>query len=85
MERLMASTVSEAIELESVGHREINDLLEQLADEHGLGDDLDCITLGMFKGLIEALLVRDIDASDIIFVCVGVIGETLNYNEEIVH
>ena len=81
----MASSVEQALALESVGHDEMLRFLSEMIDEYEDEDDFDCLTLGMFKALIETLIVRDIHPMDIIAVCYGMIHDTLNYDKENVH
>lgn len=80
--RLMAASLNEALRLEGVGHREMHKFLNELAYEYDDVDDFDCVTLGMFKAMIEALISNGIEPIDIFSVCVGIINETFDYDEE---
>lgn len=82
MGRLMAASLDEALRLEGVGHREMHKFLNELAEEYDDADDFDCVTLGMFKAMIERLIVGGVEPIDIFSVCVGIIHETFDYDEE---
>ena len=82
MERQMADSLDQALELEAIGHREMHQFLNELALEYDDADDFDCVALGMFKAMIEGLIVSGIEPIDIFGVCVGIINETLDYDEE---
>lgn len=81
----MADTLNKALELEAIGHQEMLRFMAEFVQEYDDADDFDCVTLGMFKGMIEALIVREIEPIDIIGVCIGVINETFDYDEERLH
>lgn len=81
----MANSVQQAIDLENVGHDEMLRFLSEMMGEYEDEDDFDCITLGMFKAMIEVLITREIHPSDIMAVCYGIIHDTLNYDKENVH
>ena len=78
----MAESLDQALELEAVGHREMHQFLNDLTAEYDDVDDFDCIALGMFKAMIERLIVGGIEPIDIFSVCVGIINETFDYDEE---
>lgn len=81
----MAENLEQALELEGIGHREMHKFLNELTLEYEDVDDFDCITLGMFKAMIERLIVGGIEPIDIFGVCVGIINETFDYDEERLH